>query len=164
MQPRIETLPEKKFIGKKIMTSFSNNKTFELWKSFMPCLREIQNNVGSELYSIEVYEPSFFETFNPEAKFEKWAAVEVTHFDTIPGNMETITSPEGLYAVFIHKGSAIEGRKTYQYIFSNWLPQSEFKLDTRPHFAVMGSKYRNDDPESEEELWIPIVPAKMSMP
>jgi AraC family transcriptional regulator len=72
MQPRIETLPEKKFIGKKIMMSFSNNKTFELWKSFMPCLREIQNNVGSELYSIEVYEPSFFETFNPETKFEKW--------------------------------------------------------------------------------------------
>jgi len=36
MEPRIEILPEKKFIGKKIRMSFLNNKTHELWKSFMP--------------------------------------------------------------------------------------------------------------------------------
>jgi hypothetical protein len=28
-------------------------------------------------------------------------------------------------------------------------------LDDRPHFEVLGSKYRNNDPESEEETWIP---------
>jgi len=29
-------------------------------------------------------------------------------------------------------------------------------LDDRPHFEVLGDKYKNADPDSEEEIWIPI--------
>ena len=54
MKPLIEILHEKKFVGKKIRMSFLNNKTFELWKSFMPCRDEITDNIGTELYSIEI--------------------------------------------------------------------------------------------------------------
>jgi AraC family transcriptional regulator len=156
MKPRIETLTEKKLIGKRMIMSFSNNKTFELWRSFMPRRKEIKNNIGTELYSIEVYAPLYFNNFNPNAEFEKWAAIEVADFETIPNEMETITLPDGLYAVFVHKGPASTGPKTYQYIFGTWLPNSDFLLDNRPHFARMGEKYKNEDPNSEEEIWIPI--------
>lgn len=158
LQPRIETLPEKKLIGKRTRMSFSGNKTGELWRSFMPRLKEIQNSTGAELYSIEVYEPFFFSSFDPGKEFEKWAAIEVTNFDSVPRKMETITLLPGLYAVFLHKGAAAEGPKTYRYIFETWLPNSDFLIDDRPHFAVMGEKYKNDDPDSEEELWIPVKP------
>lgn len=158
MQPRIETLPEKKFIGKRIQMSFTNNKTHELWKSFMPQRKEIRSVVGTEFYSIEVYPPSYFINFNPASNYEKWAAVEVSSNETVPDNMNILISPEGLYAVFTHKGPASEGTKTYTYIFQTWLPQSGYELDNRPHFAVMGEKYKQDDPESEEELWIPVKP------
>ena len=156
MNPRIETLPEKKFIGKRIKMSFTDNKTFELWRSFMPRRKEIKNITGNELYSIEVYDSHFFNNFDPHKKFEKWAAVEVTDFNFIPNEMESIITPPGLYAVFIHKGPASEGKKTYEFIFGTWLPQSGYELDTRPHFAAMGEKYKNNEPDSEEELWIPI--------
>lgn len=156
MQPRIETLPEKKFIGKKIQMSFSHNKTYELWKSFMPRRKEIENTIGVELYSIEVYPPSYFSNFNPAVNFEKWAAVPVSDASTIPHEMYSLTSPAGLYTIFTHKGPASEGPKTYENIFSTWLPQSEYDLDNRPHFAVMGEKYKHDDADSEEELWIPV--------
>jgi AraC family transcriptional regulator len=156
LKPRIETLPEKKFIGKRIKMSFSDNKTRELWSSFMPRRREIKNNIGSELYSIEVYEPLYFNNFNPEKEFDKWAAVEVIDFETVPDDMETLTSPGGLYAVFKHKGSADKASETYRYIFGTWLPASDFLLDVRPHFAVMGEKYKNDETDSEEEVWIPV--------
>ena len=136
--------------------SFSNNQTHELWKSFMPSRREIKNNIGSDLYSVEVYEPLYFNNFNPEKEFDKWAVVEVTDFETVPEDMETLISPRGLYAVFLHKGAASKGPETYQYIFGTWLPASDFLLDNRPHFAVMGEKYKNDDPDSEEEVWIPV--------
>ncbi len=136
--------------------SFSNNQTHELWKSFMPSRREIKNNIGSDLYSVEVYEPLYFKNFNPEKEFDKWAVVEVTDFETVPEDMETLISPRGLYAVFLHKGAASKGPETYQYIFGTWLPASDFLLDNRPHFAVMGEKYKNDDPDSEEEVWIPV--------
>jgi AraC family transcriptional regulator len=156
LEPRIEILPEKKFVGKRIKMSFSNNQTHELWKSFMPSRREIKNNIGSDLYSVEVYEPLYFKNFNPEKEFDKWAVVEVTDFETVPEDMETLISPRGLYAVFLHKGAASKGPETYQYIFGTWLPASDFLLDNRPHFAVMGEKYKNDDPDSEEEVWIPV--------
>jgi len=158
MEPQIKILTEKKFLGKRRIMSFSDNKTAELWKSFMPRRKEILNGIGSELYSIEVYAPSFFNNFNPDAEFEKWAAIEVSDFQPIPDGMETMISPEGLYAVFVHKGPASAGPKTYRYIFGTWLPSSDFLLDDRPHFAIMGQKYKHEDPGSEEELWIPVKP------
>jgi len=160
MKPEIKTLTEKKLIGKRIIMSFTKNKTYELWRNFMPRRKEIQNNIGTELYSIEVYASLYFNNFNPDAEFEKWAAMEVTDFQTIPIEMETITLPNGLYAVFVHKGPANNGPKTYQFIFGTWLPNSDFLLDIRPHFAIMGQKYKNEGPDSEEEIWIPIKPKK----
>lgn len=156
MRPRIEMLSEKKFVGKRIKMSFSDNKTHELWRSFMPGRRQINNIIGMELYSIEVYEKLYFDNFNPKREFDKWAAVEVMNFDRVPDEMETLNSPRGLYAVFQYKGAASKGAETYQYIYGTWLPESDFLLDNRPHFAVMGEKYKNEDPDSEEEMWIPV--------
>jgi AraC family transcriptional regulator len=156
MQPRIETLPEKKLIGKQIKMSYSNNRTIELWRSFMPRRKDIKNNTGSDLYSIELYEPGFFNSFNPEREFVKWAAVAVPDFSLVPGEMETLTLPSGLYAAFVYKGPASAASQLYQHILADWLPRSEYLLDNRPHFAVMGAKYKNEDPNSEEEIWIPV--------
>ncbi len=102
--------------------------------------------------------PGFFDNFNPDKEFEKWAAVEVEDFNGVPDEMETLKTPGGLYAVFLHKGPARKGVETYQYIFRTWLPNSTYLLDNRPHFAVMGIKYKKDSPDSEEELWIPVKP------
>lgn len=136
--------------------SFSCNRTKELWQSFMPRRSEIKNNIGTELFSVEVYPLHFFNPFDVKAEFDKWAAIEVIDFKIIPLEMEPIILSVGLYAVFLHIGFAIEGQKMYQYIFETWLPNSGFLLDNRPHFAIMGEKYKNDDPSSEEEIWIPI--------
>ncbi|HWY38716.1 MAG TPA: GyrI-like domain-containing protein [Bacteroidia bacterium] len=158
VQVRIETLAEKKLVGKRKRMSLANNQTRQLWQSFMANRNEIKNLAGSELYSLEVYSnANFFRNFDPSAPFDKWAAVEVSSFDTIPTEMETIIIPAGLYAVFLHKGLASEGPKTYQYIFAEWLPRSAFLPDNRPHFAVMGEKYKPEDPASEEEIWIPVI-------
>lgn len=156
MKARIENLTEKKLIGKHTTMSFVENKTFQLWSSFMPRRKEIKNSVDSDLYSLEVFPVGYFDHFNPENKFEKWAAIEVENFDFIPSEMEALIIPSGLYAVFIHKGPESEGHKTYNAIFTEWLPSSEYNVDYRPHFAVMSEKYKKEDPESEEEIWIPI--------
>ena len=126
----------------------------------MPHREKIENKAGNHLWSIEIYEPGFFENYNPHTKFQKWAAVEVEDFGHLPDGFETLSVAEGLYAVFIHKGPASEASKTYQYIFGKWLPKSDYELDDRPHFAVMGEKYKNEHPDSEEELWIPVKSGK----
>ncbi|OIQ22451.1 MAG: GyrI-like domain-containing protein [Flavobacterium sp. MedPE-SWcel] len=154
--PTIKTLQEKILVGQRLTMSFVNNKTAQLWGAFMPLKGKVVNTVTSDLYSVNVYPEDFFLNFNPTTEFEKWAASEVTNHDTIPDGMESFTIPEGLYAVFHYKGSSDDAPKVFQYIFSEWLPQSGYTLDNRPHFEVLGDKYRNSDPLSEEEIWIPI--------
>lgn len=158
MQPIIQTLQEKRLIGQRVRTNLLEDKTFELWSGFMPRRSEINNVASPELYSVQLMSPSYFAAFNPRAEFEKWAAIEVTNYSQVPNGMETITIPTGLYAVFVHKGLASDGPKTFQYIFGTWLPKASYVLDNRPHFAIMGAKYKNDDPDSEEEIWVPIKP------
>jgi AraC family transcriptional regulator len=157
MYHRLEILPEKKLVGKQMKMSLSDNKTGLLWKSFMQRRKEIRNNITSALYSLQVYDHSIdFASFNQDTVFEKWAAVEVADFDNIPPDMETFLLTGGLYAVFIHKGAASTGPKTFRYIFESWLPNSGYLPDRRPHFELLGEKYKNEDPDSEEEVWIPV--------
>ena len=123
----------------------------------MPRRKEITNCLSSDLFSLQIYPVLFyFQNFNPAIRFEKWAAVEVSDFELVPDNMESIILQGGLYAVFIHKGAASEGPKTFRYIFGTWLPDSDYLPDDRPHFEILGEKYKNNDPDSEEEIWIPI--------
>jgi AraC family transcriptional regulator len=153
MTPRIEILSEKKLIGKRLQMSLANNKTLELWQSFMPRRAEIQNPISSDLYAVQIYEPTYFKAFNPNAIFEKWATLEVTDFGNIPTAMESFTLSGGLYAVFEHKGHSTA---IFDYIFREWIPNSKYDLDQRPHFEILGAKYKKEDPNSEEEIWIPI--------
>ncbi len=154
--PKIETISEINLIGKRITMSFSNIQTPSLWKSFMPRRKEIKNTIGTEFYSVEIYKDlTHFQHFNPEKSFEKWAAVQVSNIEEIPSEMDSLIIPKGKYAVFNHRGKGSQASKVYRYILEDWLPNSEFALDNRPHFAVMGEKYKNEDPESEEELWFP---------
>jgi AraC family transcriptional regulator len=153
---RTESLTSKKLIGMKMLMSQADNKTPGLWKNFMRRRKEITSAVGTVLFSMQLYPSTYFDSFNPGIEFIKWAAVEVKDFDIIPEGMESFDLPEGLYAVFLHKGAPSEGVKTFQYIFQRWLPGSDFRLDNRPHFELLGEKYKHDDPTSEEEIWIPI--------
>lgn len=157
MTPRIITIPEKKLVGKRVRMTLSANRTAELWQSFMPRLKDIRNRQNAELISAEVYDPDpDFKDFNLTTEFEKWAAVEVSAFNEIPQNMEALTINSGLYAVFLYKGAANDFESTFRYIFGTWLPASGYSLDSRPHFEVMGEKYKGNDPTSEEEIWVPV--------
>lgn len=157
MEPRIEMLKEKKLVGRRMEMSLVNNKTGELWRSFMPRRKEISNRVSEELLSMQVYDHNAGGSpFHPGTVFTKWAAAEVSAFSNIPEAMETYILEGGLYAVFLHKGAASTGPATFRYIFETWLPQSAYALDQRPHFEILGDKYKNDDPDSEEEIWIPV--------
>lgn len=155
MIPRIETIGEKKLVGKKLLMSLADNKTGALWKSFMPRRKEIKNNLTSDLISLQVYSPGHFTDFKLTNSFEKWAAVEVADFNSVPEGMATFTLQGGLYAVFHYKGASTD-TSIFQYIFGTWLPDSGYALDNRPHFEVLGDKYKNADPSSEEDIWIPI--------
>ena len=157
MNPRIITISAKKIIGKSILTCHAENKNFELWSSFMPRKKEIENAVSTELFSIEIFgEIKNFKDFTPNTFFEKWAGIEVYNFENVPDGFLTIIIPEGLYAVFTYKGNGGNIAGFFKNIYTNWMQYSEYELDNRPHFEVMGDKYIRDSDESEEDVFIPI--------
>ena len=155
MKPRIEVIKEKMLIGNRLTMSLANNRTGELWRSFMPRRREISKPISNDLISMQVYKPTYFTEFNPAAVFEKWAAIEVSDYNNVSEDLETFTLAGGLYAVFDYRGLSTDS-SIFQYIFGTWLPNSDYLLDNRPHFEILGDKYKNDDPNSEEEIWIPV--------
>ncbi len=157
MQPRIEVLEEKKLLGQKVIMSLTNNTTAQLWGQFAPRIREIQHRASADKISMQIYPPNYHAQFSPTTRFEKWAMVEVTSFENVPQGMQTFVLQKGLYAVFDYVGSSADP-SIFQYIFSEWIPNSNYTVDDRPHFEVMGANYKNNDPNSEEEIWIPIRP------
>lgn len=153
--PQIKVIPGRKLIGMSVSMSLNDNRTGLLWSSFMLRRKEILNTISNELYSLQVYPLDYFLNFNPATPFEKWGAVEVKDFEFIPEGMMTFLLDAGLYAVFNYRGLNTDHR-IFEYIFSEWIPASGYLLDSRPHFELLGNKYRNGDPESEEEIWIPV--------
>ena len=158
MTPKIVSIPVKKLIGYSIEMSLLDNQTQTIWQLFMPRLKEIKNAVSADLFSLQNYPDDYFTNFTPETIFTKWAAVEVKNFENIPEGFEKLEIPSGKYAVFLHKGNTEMFAKTAQYIYTEWLPNSGFQLDNKPHFEVLGDNYSgHENPESEEEVWIPII-------
>jgi AraC family transcriptional regulator len=154
MNAVIKTFPATQFIGQNLSFSFANYRAFELWSGFMPRRKEIQNTIGSNLYNIQINPNGF--SFGLNETFIKWAAVSVTNFDFIPNGMEPLEIPMGLYAVFNYKGDQRNVATFFNAIYTMWLPASGYELGTHPQFEILGEKYKNNDPNSEEEIWIPI--------
>lgn len=157
MEPRINDIKEKKLVGKSLRMSVANDRTPELWRSFMPFRKAIGNAISSDLICMQVYDADKeFKDFTINTEFEKWAAVEVYNLDSVPEGLQSYTLKGGLYAVFDYKGRPSDFADTWRYIFYDWLPNSEYEVDKREHFEVLGEKYKNNDPDSEEEIWVPI--------
>lgn len=75
MIPRIETINEKKLVGKRMTMSYFDYRIGKLWGSFMPRRKEITNTLTNDLISLVVYASNHFIDFKPTNKFERWATV-----------------------------------------------------------------------------------------
>ncbi|MDA9987256.1 GyrI-like domain-containing protein [Crocinitomicaceae bacterium] len=155
MTPRIVTSTEKKLIGHHLQMCLSDNKTAQLWGEFGPRIKEIQNKVSDAKISLQIYPHLYHQNFNPNNTFEKWAAVEVDSLESIPNGLDSLLLESGTYAVFNYKGPSADPA-IFQYIYSEWLPNSNYVIESRPHFEVLGLHYSKTDINSEEEIWIPI--------
>ena len=156
MKPKIIAFKEKKLLGCKQQMNYMAYNPAPLWQRFMPKRKEIKNAVSTDLFSVQLFPDGFWDKFNPNTEFEKWAAVEVNDFDTIFPEMSSLVIPNGWYAVFHYKGDGSDAPAFFESIFATWFPNSAYVVDNRPHFEVLGEKYRKGDPNSEEEVWIPV--------
>jgi len=155
MHPLLVNIKDKQLVGKSCRMSMVNNRTAELWKSFMAVRSTIPSQPFQELIALQVYGATYFTSFDAKKEFDQWACIEVENLKENPHEMQPFLLPGGLFAVFNYKGPSKDHR-IFEYIYGTWVPQSKFQLDERPNFQVMGKKYSNNSPFSEEEIWIPL--------
>ncbi len=150
---RLVHTKQKTFIGVHQEMSLAQNTTFQLWNGFRPLLNQIQHRVGTNLVSLQVYPADYFLRFEPTKTFTKWALAEVSTATQTPTGMELFTLEAGQYFVYDHKGADTQ---IFSKIFGEILPQEGFMVDHRPHFEILGERYKVNSPDSEEEIWIPV--------
>ena len=153
MNPTIKQTDEIKVIGLSTKTKLNESQDIlGLWKQFMPRKHELKHIVSEEFIAIQIF--NLQESGEPETEFDIWACVEVANFNAVPQSMKSFSIPSGTYAIFLHKG--MDAGLTYQKIMTQWLPNSGYKIDNRPHFQIMGANYKNGSPDSEEDFYVPI--------
>jgi len=158
MTHRIANSPEIYIVGMKATMSFStiSEDTGKLARQFMPRLKEINNRLDDNTLSLQNYDDFDYHKMSPTMTFEKWIGVEVTNLDYVPKGMETLTIKSGNYLVIDFKGTMQEFIKNWNYLHSQWLPNSEYELDNRPHFEKLSPSYNPTNAVNEEEIWVPI--------
>lgn len=151
-----------RLMGQKMSISLHQTEQIPLlWKKFKTSLsmNKLLNN--RRFFSVSLYGNALAEgSFGPDTEFEKWAATPILKGDELPEGNEILEIEAGLYAVFLHRGLPGDFPKTADFIFNHWLPGSDYQLDSRPHFEIMDENYRINDPDPEEEIWIPVRPKK----
>ena len=90
---RIENSPEIKLHGISMETSLIENKTQLIWQKFMPLRAKIQGRLNDILFSVEDYPENYFNPFNPNTPFQKWAACEFQIEQELPADFKEIIIP-----------------------------------------------------------------------
>ena len=159
MKHRIIQTPDIFIIGMKANMSFEtiSEDTGKLARQFMPRLKEVKNRVDNFALSLQNHDNFDYHNLPPIRTFEKWIGVEVANLNDVPEGMETLTIKAGNYLVIDFKGTMQEFVKNWHYLHSQWLPNSDYELDNRPHFEKLSPSYNPMNVVNEEEIWIPVI-------
>ena len=65
MQPKIEILDDKKLVGMSLSMSLAENKTFQLFSTFMPRRKEISSPLNKDIFDLRTYPQDYFMKYSP---------------------------------------------------------------------------------------------------
>ncbi|HSB94672.1 MAG TPA: hypothetical protein VLC28_16225, partial [Flavitalea sp.] len=87
---RVEQVPTRCFVGMSLEMSTANDRSAELWRSFMPNRRNIEHAIGENLYSLQEFSrlPDFSIAVSEEF-YTNWALKEVIKNSNVPLGMKS---------------------------------------------------------------------------
>jgi AraC-like DNA-binding protein/predicted transcriptional regulator YdeE len=122
----------------------------ELWEMFRTGIikADRQKFIGSCFHDIDMR--------NNEV-FDYYAGFEVGHSINIPKAFKIINIPKSDYTVFTHQGSVDNIESTYDQIYGNWLPRSEYTPTMDLDIIVVDNRFSGHDEKNEMDILIPIT-------
>ncbi|MFW5713879.1 MAG: GyrI-like domain-containing protein [Brevefilum sp.] len=155
MEPKIITKPGFTVVGLRYFGKNESNEIPELWTKFnqrMKQLGRLKNETGEAAIGLCITpdeEPL-------EGAFEYVAGLPVTEVEDVPQDFVVRHVPDHKYAVFAHKGDMAGLKKTYEYIYETWLPQSNYELAQKMDFEYYNEDFKDFAPDSVFYIYIPI--------
>ncbi|MDN5342635.1 MAG: AraC family transcriptional regulator [Oceanotoga sp.] len=117
----------------------------------------------------EYWEKGYFKTKNEyygishdydekTGKFSYMAAVTLEDDEKPYEEMETLNIPQAYYAVFEHVGDVKTMSQTFNKIFQEWLPNSEYTYDPKgKDFELYNEDFKPHQKESKVYIYLPVI-------
>jgi AraC family transcriptional regulator len=156
MKPRIVECGAMKVVGMNVFTTQKNNTIPQLWDRFNKECSTIPN-IAEKRVALGICPPVDQRDFNEESEFEYIAGVIVSDYSDVPEGMMTYDIPAQKYAVFTHKGALDTLQVTYHAIHAEWLKTDAVELARGPEFEWYDSRFIFGHPDSELDIYIPII-------
>ncbi len=128
-----------------------SQKCPEIWGKFGMRMGEIDMKENNPCYGGTI--------MHGENEIEYFATVSLENGSKIPKGMNNHVFEEVQYAVFTHKGTLSKLGETYNFIYSEWLPKSDYVLAGNYDLEKYDERYNMenpDHPESAMDIMIPI--------
>ncbi len=155
MDVKIMEIDAMKVIGMEVVTTQKNNSIPQLWDKFNQRCREIQN-IATDNVCIGVCPHVNMKDFDENSEFTYIAGMIVRNFDHVPKGMVTMEIPAQKYAVATHKGTLDTLMDTYNYLYTDWLKNSEYELSPSAEIEWYDHRFKFGCEDSELDLYIPI--------
>lgn len=148
--PRIET--HKTFLVAGLRDRYGHEASKNIpaqWQRFTPYIGTIPGQTGVGTYGVGY-------NGDDEGNIDYLCGVEVTDFSDLPAELDHIRIPEQRYAVFSHRDHVSTIQRTWDALWSEWLPQSNYTVADAPFFEYYGEKFDPVTGMGGIELWVPV--------
>lgn len=119
------------------------------WQRFLPSFGHIPGQIGHVAYGAR-------SNFDDEGGFDYLCGVEVPDFSRLPKEMGALRIPEQRYAIFSHRDHISTIRRTWNTIWTEWLPKSGHEHLDAPDFERYGENFDSRAGTGDIEVWIPL--------
>jgi len=153
--PELVELPEKILVGISFFISDDMEITdlSKEWARFINEAHTIKNKTVPECY----YQVQYWSENQEIGGLFFFTGTEVTQATDVNPLFVVKTIPKGRYLRFIHKGLANKVGYTYKYIYTQFLPDTDYKLTKPFNYEYYGVNYKGPyNEQSESEIYIPV--------
>jgi AraC family transcriptional regulator len=123
------------------------------WARFTNEINTVKNKTAPERY----YQVQYWSENQEIGGLFFFTGVEVSQATDINPLFVVKTIPKGKYLHFIHKGLSNNVSYTYKYIYTQFLPDTDYKLNKPFNFEFYGERYKGPcNEQSESDIFIPV--------
>jgi AraC family transcriptional regulator len=156
-EPRIIEKSELIVVGmqQKIQQKKTSEQVPKLWNKFMKRSSLIPNPVLNKIYLGVSFDMVYNKDIN-DYEYQQLVGSLVERKDDVPKGMIRRTIAAQKYLVFTHKGTLSNIQRTYDYIFSQWIPANAYSIAKADMFEWYDERFVPGDSRSKIDIYIPI--------